>query len=270
MGILDKFFKPAGDIQTGTPPVMVPTSPTSIPRNNTNTANPNNIDPTTGKQPVSAVPDTPPTIDPNNPDSARTHANPLDVYREILDNQNKGDSNLPPSFDIPEAELDKVVSGLDFTSNVPPELLERAVSGGDPKAFMEILALSTRQAYKTAIQHTTKLTEAQFGQRSNYDDTRMQKAVKSGLVDNSLSSVNNYNHPVARKELNRVASDMAIQYPDKTPQQIADAARDYLQQVAAAIQNPKQALPGQHLDPTGKEMEFDWGSYLSKDSSTSP
>ncbi len=286
MGILDKFYKavtpapvaPVAPVTATDPapvapvavtdPLAAPVAPVA-PVDPKANPNPNNIDPKTGKQPVSGVPDTPPTLNPNDPTSPRTHANPLDVYSKILDNANKGDANLPPVFDIPEVELDKVVNGLDFTSIVPAEVLEKAVAGGDPKAFMEVLTLATRQAYKTAIQHGTKLTEAQFGQRLSYEDKRIQDAIKGGLVSNSLSSVNNYDHPVARKELNRVAAEMAIQFPDKSPQQIADASRDYLQQLAASITSPTVPLPGEHIAPDGQKLEFDWGDYLSKNSSTS-
>lgn len=276
MGILDQFFKKPADL-TPLPGATAPVIPVVDPNNptppvipakvdpvisKTTTGDPTNIDPTTGKPPVSGVPPVVPTVDPNNPNSPRTPPNPLDVYTKLFDNANKDKTNEPPKFDIPMETLDEVAKGLDFTVGIDPELLKNALEKGDSASFMKVIESTSRNAYKTAIQHANKLTEHQLGARSTYEATKVDASVKQGLIQNSLASTHNYDHPVVKRELNRIANELAVQYPDKTHQQIADSAKEYFDTFLEAIKDPAKALPGAGKNPDGSEKIFDWTDYL--------
>ena len=252
MGMLDQFFKPKESPAPNVPNPIIGTN---------NSGEPTNIDPATGKPPVSAVPADKPTVDPNNPDSPRTQPNPLDVYSKILDNQNKN-SEEPPSFDIPADKLNEVANSLDFTAGIDPELMEKAMKQGDSEAFMKVIQAVSRESYKTAISHTNKLTEAHLKNRSGYEEANISKQVRSGLVKSHLSSTANYNHPVAKRELDRIANDIQQHFPDKSPQEVSIAAKQFLDDLVTSIKDPVPDDPASRKYADGSDKIFDWDSYL--------
>lgn len=242
MGAFSDFFKPKAELDA---------------RDAANAAATNTNANANQNRGASAIQNTP--IDPNKiPGSVATPPNPLDVYKKMLDTAASANPDQAPVFDIDGTVLAQVADTLDFTAGIPKETMDKAMTG-DVAAFMEVIKVSGREAYKSALSHQAKLTNAHLGQRSTFDDKRVGASVKTGLVDQALSSIPNYSHPVAKAELKRVADAMARDNPDQSPADIAKAAHEYLIQVASAV-NPVQPAAGK--DASGANLEMDWSSYL--------
>jgi hypothetical protein len=206
-------------------------------------ANPASTDPATGKM----------------PGSQPSTENPLDVYTKLYDNANKTTPEAPPSFNLDPKVVADVAGKMDFTKGVDPALVQKATSG-DAAAMMQLIQEVGRNSYRASLEHTTKLTETHLGQRSEYDNKRVESGIKSQLTADALSSAPNYNHPVIKSELNRIANQFASspEYADATPAQIANAAKQYLNDIHAAM-NPAAKTEAQ----TQAEEGMDWNKYLS-------
>ena len=234
MGIMD-LFKPQTPANPTGAPAPAGSNPTPAAKTDLS-ANPPAVGPD-GKMPGT---------DPNN-------QNPLDVYSKMFDTANNGSDLQAPSFKIDPKVLSDVSSKMDFTRGVNQETLAKATSG-DTAALLDIIKTVGQNSYRAALEHNTALTDSYLTNRGDFDKKSLERGVKSQLTASELSSAPNYNHPVVKAELNRIASQFAAANPDASPQEVAKAAQKYI----ADLQNA--------LNPTAKtessEEEMDWSKYL--------
>lgn len=196
--------------------------------------------------------------DPNNP---KNHTeNPLDSYAKMFENATKKADNVAPSFSLDPTVLADVSSKMDFTRGLNPELVKKAQEG-DANSMLQLIQEVGRNSYRASLEHATKLTETHLGQRSEFESRRVQEGVKQQLTSDALSSNANYNHPVIKQELNRIARDFANspEYADASPQQIASAAKKYLDDIHAAM-NPTD--PKKDSQGNKKPEEIDYMAYI--------
>lgn len=203
--------------------------------------------------------DSPPSTDSkgNMPGTDLNPVNPLDSYAKMFENAAKNSGIQAPVFKLDDKVVDEVSSKMDFTKAIPPETMQKAMSG-DAQAFLSVIQATTQQAYKAAIQHSTSLTDTFMNQRAEYDQSRINSGVKEQLTTQAMSDAPNFDHPVIKQELNRVANQFAKANPDATPQEIAKASQKYISDLASAL-NP-QAKPDPNLSSSG----MDWSKYLSE------
>jgi hypothetical protein len=186
----------------------------------------------------------------------QTPINPLDAYKTMYENANKGSDIAAPSFKLDPKVLGDVSKSMDFTKGIDPALMEKALAG-DAKSLLAVINASGQAAYSASLEHATTLTETHLGQRADYESKLLNKGVKTQLTSDALSSAPNYDHPVVKAELNRVADMYSKANPDATPQQVAKAAQKHLQDLSAALSPAKAA------DAEASEG-MDWSKYLDK------
>ena len=236
MGIMDLFKPQTPTNPTGTPSTTPPAAGTPPAAKTDLSANPPAVGPD-GKMPGT---------DPNN-------QNPLDVYSKMFDTANNGSDIQAPTFKIDPKVLSEVSGKMDFTKGINGEVLQKATSG-DINALLDIIKTVGQNSYRAAIEHNTALTDTFLTTRGDFEKKSLERGVKSQLTASELSNAPNYNHPVVKAELNRIANQFAAANPDASPQEVAKAAQKYI----ADLQNA--------LNPTTKtessEEEMDWSKYL--------
>lgn len=231
MSIMD-FFKPAPE---------------------TSSSKPTASDPIPGKDNLS---DSPPTTGPDGkiPGTDPNTVNPLDAYKKMFDNASNGSEIQAPQFKLDPAVINDVSGKMDFTKGVDPEVLSKATNG-DVSAMMQIIKTVGQNSYKAAIEHGTALTDTFITQRGEYEKSQISNGVRSQLTNNELSNAPNYNHPVVKSELNRVAAGFARANPDASPSEVAKAAQKYIRDLQTAL-NPIDPKTSQNKE------EMDWSKYL--------
>lgn len=192
---------------------------------------------------------TPPDPNANKP------SNPMDSYAKMFDNASKADA--APVLQLDDKTLSGVTDSLDFTTALPSDLRAR-IESGDGKAMMEGLNLIARGAYKTSLQHSTALTDRFVEAREGHANKGFGSKVKNVMTSNELANTSNFEHPVVRQQLTEVANRLQTQNPDASPQQIATMAKQYLIDLAGAI-NPQQPLAG---GSSGAPAPVNWDEYL--------
>lgn len=196
-----------------------------------------------------------------NPEN-KTQVNPLDSFSKMWDTPTT-ESDVTPSFTLDPKVLDTVSSQQDFMKGIPPELMQRA-QGGDFNAMMEIMQHTTRNAYKSALEHSGLLTDKFVGAREAHNEKGFSRKVKGELTQGELANTPNYSHPTVRKQLTDIASKLQAQHPDASPQEIAQMSKDYLQELVNAINPPKdEAITNATKGPT------DWDAYWAADDKAS-
>lgn len=216
-------------------------------------------------QPVAAQPQAPVTPPPTdnaggngngqNPNGINTPVNPMDAYANMFASKADDGSNAPPSLSLSDEALGKVLPSLNFSQDVPQELMDKALTG-DAKSLIEIMTHVSRNAYKTSMQHNAAVTNQFVSSRSDYDlKNGVSNQVRSGLTAQELSTIPNYSHPVVRVEVDRVANAFQAQHPDASPQQVAQATSKYFADLTAGM----QPVDTNAAKPKGTT---DWGNYF--------
>jgi hypothetical protein len=215
-----------------------------------------NQQPTAPQQPDLSK--SPPTTSPDGkmPGTNSMPENPLDAYAKMFDNAAKNSGVQAPNFSLDPKLVDDVAGKMDFTKDIQPDMMANALKG-DVQALLGVIQATSQNAYKAALQHGTALTDTFVKNRSEYDRTQMKSGVRGELTTQALSDAPNFDHPVIRQELIRVAEQFAKANPDASPQEIATSAKQYMTDIASAL-NPK-APPKKEIDG-----ERDWMKYLSQ------
>lgn len=189
------------------------------------------------------------------PGTDQGNVDPLAVYAKMFDKAT-ANTEEAPSFQLDPNVLSEVSSKLNFTQDISPELMQQATNG-DANALIQIINAASQNAYKAALSHTSTLTDKFIGARTDYSMKNVGSKVKQELTNSALSNTPNYNHPVVKAQLNMVAESLSAQHPDATPQEIAQMAGRYIQDLASAI-SPQQTQQQQEAN-----AGTDWSKYLS-------
>lgn len=200
---------------------------------------------------------TPPVVDASGkmPGTGVTSENPLDAYKKVMEDAAKNTDAPAPSFKLDDKVLTDVSSKMDFTKNIDPALMAKAMAG-DASAFLQVMQASNQAAYRASLEHSSALTDTFMSQRSAYEQDKINSGVKTQLTQQSLASAPNYSHPVIKQELNRVAEQFARANPDMSPQDIAKAAQKHIQDMAQALAPPPVPTQEQKME------NMDWSKYL--------
>lgn len=191
------------------------------------------------------------------PNNDGNPANPLDAFKDIFNNKDK-DNKAAPSFTLPEDKLNEVAGGLDFTRSIDPAIMQKAMSG-DAGSMIEMMKKISQEAYKTALQHNSTLTGSFVESRSQYDGSSLSSRIKEELTNAEFSNnTPGFDHPLVRRELQKVSALISNQHPDASPAEVAKQAREYLTSIASAI-NPPQAS---NADANGNPTDVNWQDVI--------
>lgn len=201
----------------------------------------------------------PPTTgaDGKMPGTDPTGENPLDAYKKMFENTSQSSDIEAPAFSIDSKVLGDVSRKMDFTRGVNPEALQKATSG-DVNALLDVIKQVSQNSYRAALEHSTALTDSHLKQRGEFESKKLERGVNKKLTETALANTPNYSHPVVKAELNRIASQIAAANPDASPQEVAQTAQKYLNDLYSAL-NPDT---GKGKDKNEGEAETDWSKYL--------
>lgn len=186
---------------------------------------------------------------------------PLAQFGKLFEDNGNGDADTPPAFSIDPAKMTEVANAQDFTRNVNPETMQKAL-GGDYQAMVQVMGEVSRGAYRAAIEHGGMLTDKFVGAREAHGKKGVNATVRGHMTDQALSSMPGMNNPVVRKQMTQIATQMQKSFPDATPQEIAEKTKEFMTGVAGAInpQDPKKNANGQE-QPEIRGEEF-WNDFF--------
>lgn len=207
--------------------------------------------------PTAPAPATLPASLPNNAQNPAAPADPLAPFAKMYDTPKQADT--APQFALDQTALATAANSLSFLSDADPALMQRA-KAGDSEAIMQLIEHTGRQAYQHALSHSSTLTNKFTEAREAFNNKGFGTKVKSELTVNALTGTANFDHPVVRKELIKVAQSIQEQHPDASPQEVAARAKEYITELSRAV-NPASASPA----GSGAPQSTDWDAYLDQE-----
>ena len=194
----------------------------------------------------------------NNVNGSNQQVDPMAAYATMFTNDPNKQGDTAPSFSIDPKVLDQVSGGMDFTKDVNPELMQKAM-GGDMSAFMEVMNHVGRGAYRSSLQHSSSLTDKFVGMREEFSGKRIPGMVREELTMGEITGNSGATSTVARQQLVEIAKKYQAANPDASPQQVAAAAKQYVADLYGAInpQNSSEANKSQ-------SQATDWDAYFSE------
>lgn len=180
---------------------------------------------------------------------------PFAKFSKIYDNPTNPEA--APSFALDDKILSEVAGSQDFMKGINPELMQKATSG-DVNALLEIVHNVGRNAYKASLSHTGKLTEGFVSSRESFNEKGLGKKVRGELTVNALTGTPNFQNPVVRKQLIKIAEGLQAQHPDAAPEEIANMAKEFVSELSKAITPAAQGDQGNQ----GQQEEVDYNKWF--------
>jgi len=208
--------------------------------------------PTNQAAPAQGEPATPPTLDaegkPIEPAPATKTA---PQYEEITtldqlsflgqNNENGEGSSAPKALDTdklltPEA-LGNIASSIDFSSNMPPELVDR-VKAGDPSSFFEALQYVGQNAYTQSMMHGGLVASKALQSNLEVQSSNLHGQIDVAINDKQvLAAIPGSDNPVVANAIANLSKQVKAQYPNATADQVAMMTQQSFQQLSNAM-NP--------------------------------
>ena len=188
--------------------------------------------------------------------TASTNASPMADFEKLWQNDptDKG-TTTAPLFDIDPAKLNDAVKTADFTRQLPPDIIQKALSG-DKDAFVAAMNGVAQQAFSHQTMATTKLIEQALNRRDAELGNKIPDLVRNANISENLADSPLFQNEATRPLMESLQAQLAIKYPKATSSQIAEQARSYIANFAKlATGNPavdaKQAATDKADDWSG-------------------
>ena len=227
-------------------------APQNMPQQNQQATN---LDPNASQQPSGQqVPN-------NKVNGTNEPTDPLAAYQGMWNNNpNQQQQDQVPSFNLDDKVVGQVASSLDFMQGVDPAVMQKAQTG-DMQAIMELINHAGRQAYSMSLRHGSALTDKFVGMREEHFSKRVPNVVRDELTMGALGGNDGAKmSPVARKQLAEIAKKYQQANPDASPQEVAAAARKYVEDLYSHL-NPQASQANQQGGQQQSTEPFDWDKW---------
>lgn len=192
------------------------------------------------------------------PAAAPAPANPLDAFQSIWQtpdpSKSEPDPLAAPLLNADPGKIRQAAAKMDFTAGITPDLMQKAMGGQDPQAFIQVMNLVAQQAVATSAQ----LSSATVEHATRANNARMLQALPKHVNQVQLDAMAPQNpvlqHPSAQPMLKMIRGQIQAAEPTLTPAEVNAKAEAYLGTFAQALTpapTPAPAAAG----------ETDWSAY---------
>ncbi|TXH08467.1 MAG: hypothetical protein E6R04_10595 [Spirochaetes bacterium] len=185
---------------------------------------------------------------------------PLDNWKDLWKNDSNSQGNpetdpfSSPLFSADPERIRETASKADFLSQLPQELIQKAMSGQDPSAFMEVINKVAQNSLATAVQLSMATVE-QAGTRLG---DRFKKATPGYVKDAQLSGMRSDNpvlqNPAAEPMLQMIRDRIRRNEPNLSAADIQKKAEQYLTTFAGELSGSNKTADASRT----QSSEQDW------------
>lgn len=205
-----------------------------------------------------------PTMQPGQPQQTNEPEqtnSPLDPFKDLWNTPDSAvtaasaDPFSSPLFQADPAKIREAAKQMDFISQISPELMQKAMSGQDPQAFLEVI----NQVAQTSLATSLQLSTATMEQAGSKIGERFNKALPSRFRDLQINEQQPSNpvlqHPAAQGMLKVAKQQVKMMNPDATPQQVQQMAEQFLSSFASTLTTDPNAAAKAEAE------EFNWMNW---------
>lgn len=189
----------------------------------------------------------------------------LDRLQQLLDNDpNAGKPPVTPAPDDtpfdpvallqdPEA-MSRITDAIDFSGAITPETQE-LLQSNDPKAIMALVQDVGKQAYASALKHSSVLASQQLEDRLSRMEKTSNDQISTALGKHELArELPQMSNPLIAMAVDGFQEKLQAQNPSMTKSQVALETRTYLKELSVAVNPPK--TPDLSADPDADGVDW--------------
>lgn len=136
--------------------------------------------------------------------------------------------SLIPRLNMDPTKLQQAVSQLDFTRNIPQDLMQKAMAGNDPASLIGVINLASQAAFQHGIQATGKMIEESFGQQAaTLMNHTLPTTIQQHQSKQAVGALPIMNNPAVAPLVNLVREQFTNQNPMATPAEISSHVTSY-------------------------------------------
>ena len=190
------------------------------------------------------------------PNTEAPAPNPLDELGALWQTDPKStpavDPFSTPLFNTDPAKIAAAAGKIDFVSQLPPDLVAKAMSGTDPQAFMQVINAVAQRSLATS----TQLNAATLEQATTRNNERVMQALPGRIKQHTLDNLQSENpvlqHPASQPFLQMTRAQLQMKNPNMPAAEInrrAEAAlMGFASQLAAPAPSQEEVRASQGTD----------------------
>lgn len=192
--------------------------------------------------------------------------NPLDEISALWQNdpnlKQAVDPMSTPLFNTDSAAISAAAGKIDFLGQIPPEMLAKAMQGGDPQAFLQVMNAVAQRAVATS----TQLNAATIEQATTRNNARITQALPDRMKRIQLDSMVSENpvlaHPASQPFLQMTRAQLQMKNPGMSAAEINRRAESALMGFASTLAAPTATEQAASKAATGGT---DWDAWAGSD-----
>lgn len=207
----------------------------------------------------------------NDPNAGKEPGSQLDSFADVfkLPTSADGQPQLPtdpmagPITNIDPAKLREAASKMNFAAGVSPELLQKAMSGQDPQAFMAVLNTVAQNGFTAALTTSTNAFESGIAKFRDNLDSALPERVRQVQIRQAAPRNPVLNHPAAKPVVEAMKLQIATANPSLPPDRVAEMSENYF---LAMMQDMNTNTQQQQANLPSNKKETDWMALLDPNS----
>lgn len=184
--------------------------------------------------------------DPANPsfgqEPPKADKSPLEDFAKLWTIDPKTDAAATPSladfaFNVDQNKINQAVKGIDFTKVVTPEVMKAISSGGEGAMAAMLTAMNAmaQESVKNSVLVSAGIVEGGIKSSGATMEKALPSLVKKQNISNALREDNPlFNNPATAPMLGLLERQLATKFPNATPQEITQHARNYIVEFSKA------------------------------------
>lgn len=176
----------------------------------------------------------------------------------------KAAPSVTPSLTLDPTKLASVVSQMNFTQGLSPELITKATSG-DAAAFSDAINQAAQQAFAQALNATSKITEHALAQQAVSLKTALPTEMKKLGISEALAAENPlFANPTVQPFVTMLRDQLANKYPQASATELNSMAKGFFLEMATEIQKPaeQQRQQQQAATTASSDKSVDWTQFF--------
>lgn len=203
-------------------------------------------------------------IDPNK----KPEGSQLDTFNDLfkMETDDKGqpivrsDPMDGPIMNLDAAKLQEAAKKMNFTQGMDPEILQKAMSGSDPAAFMQVLNTAVQNGFQGAIKVTQQMAEEAIQRNNARVEAALPDRIRTTQIRQHQSSNPVLSHPAVAPIMEGLKATIAQKNPNLSPDRVAGMAEQYFMAMHGELNNVSQANDKQQRDKQNNSP--DWENLL--------
>jgi hypothetical protein len=191
---------------------------------------------------------------------------PLDGFKDLWkdDPSKKNNADQPsllPTFNVDPAKLTEAVSKLDFASQLPQEMLTKALAG-DASALTEALNSVARRTMSMSTEVMGQVVKDALTQQAQSFERLTPQILQRERINSHLDSTNPlFSNPAVKPMLDMARDRLIAQNPTASPGEIELKAREFIHGFAAesakTLGMEIREVPKEQKNGRAKETNWD-------------